>query len=394
MPVGCAADPGGCGVCRFPANVPLDQIDMSQRVLTQEAGGLRVSAAVLSRSEAAAVFGVNLHKRGIQPIWLEIENQTGKPFWLMLHGLDPNYFSANEVAYINHKFMRLGSNAEMDRYFSELGIEQNIAPGQVVSGFAFSNETIGTKEVRVRLYSDRDVRNFEFFVSVPGMKSEWERRDYTNMYSPDELILTETDEQLHEALLNLDCCTRTGDGSGRGLPVNAVFFNGRDTIAALIKAGWDETAFQSDRRDFFGADYFFGRQPDAQFSKTRRRVDSTNSVRLWLSPIRHKGDGVIVGSISRSIDPNIDEAAVYLAEDLAVARTVVRWGFVDGASKLKKSASRKVHADVGYRTNGNRLVLQLSQTPVELDQIDIFGWDWKGRRFRRQRIKPKAGDGK
>lgn len=358
----------------------LEHISISERAETQEKDGLRVSAAVLSREEAAKVFGVNLHKHGVQPVWLEIENNSDQLLWFMMHGLDPNYFSANEVAYMNHGFLQRKANSEMDRYFSELGIPQRVEPGSTVSGFAFANETTGTKEIRVQLYGNKVLHNFEFFVSVPGIQSEWQRRDFEKLYTEQRWIVAETEDQLHAALLDLACCTSRSDGSGQGAPINAVFINGLATIEALIKAGWDESVFKHDIGSLFGSAYLFGRLPDVQFSKSRRRIDSTHLIRMWLSPILYQGKGVFLASISRSIDPNVDESVTYVAEDLLTARTIARWGMIEGVGEVNKDNPRRTFANKPYWTRGNRLVLQMAEEPVEPDDVTFFGWEWKGRR--------------
>jgi len=167
----------GMSACASFSPVPLEDLTFRERVETEEQDGLRVSVTVLSREEAKQAFGVNLQKRNIQPVWLEIENQTGKPFWFMMSGLDPNYFSAHEAAYMNHFWFSGQANKQMDEYFSDLGVEKRIESGSTNTGFAFTNETVGTKEIRVRLYSHKDVRTFEYFVSVPGVLSEWEQKD-------------------------------------------------------------------------------------------------------------------------------------------------------------------------------------------------------------------------
>lgn len=367
------------GACANFEPQPLEQARIRDRAETQEAHGLRVSVAVLSREESSRVFGVKLHEHGVQPVWLEIENQSAQPLWFMMHGLDPNYFSANEVAYMNHGFMQRSANREMDRYFSELGIDQSIRPGSTVSGFAFSNETIGTKEVRVQLYGNKTLRNFSFFVSVPGIQSEWNQTDFEDLYDAKELVLTETEEQLKTALQNLDCCTSRLDGSGQGPPINAVFINGVATLKALITAGWDETAFNYKFSNLVGSAYFHGRPPDVQFSKSRRKIDSTNLIRLWLSPIRYQGKAVLVASVSRSVDPNVDESLVYLAEDLVTAQTIARWGYVGGVGEVSRDNPRRTFANSPYWTLGNRLVLEMTEQPVEPDKVDMFDWNWKGR---------------
>lgn len=96
--------------------------------MPEERDGLRVTVAVLNREEARQAFGVNLQNRNIQPVWIEIENNTDEAFWFMLHGLDPNYFSAHEAAYMNHFRFGGETNRQMDDYFADLGIDQAIDP--------------------------------------------------------------------------------------------------------------------------------------------------------------------------------------------------------------------------------------------------------------------------
>lgn len=368
----------GVAACASFNPVPLDELSFRDRLQTEEQGGLRVSVTVLSREEAKQAFGVNLQKRSIQPVWLEIENRTDKNFWFMMTGLDPNYFSAHEAAYMNH--IRFGgkTNEEMDAYFSELDLEREILAGATRTGFAFANETIGTKEVRVRLYSHKDVRTFEFFVSVPGVVSEWEKKDLEVIAEQVE-VDTDDPEELRQALLALPCCTQRENGTGEGDPLNLVVIRGIPALKAFIATGWDETIFQRDFRAFFGAAYLFGRPPDIQFQKSRRRVDSVNLVQLWITPIRYQGDVVLVGSVSRNIDPNVDEAVQYVAEDLATAGMVENFGIVGGVGAVSREQPRQNFANAPYWTAGGRTVLRISNEPVELTNIDFFDWTWERR---------------
>jgi len=358
----------------------LDQLTIRDRAVTLEKDGLRVSTAVLSRTEAKQLFGANLHKRGVQPVWLEIENKTDKPFWLMLHGIDPNYFSAHEVAYMNHIAFSGKANKEMDNFFADMGINPGIKPGDTQSGFAFSNETIGTKEVRVKLFSNKDVRDFTFFISIPGYESAWDKTDLQHVFAESELIRVETEQELFDALMALPCCTQRERGNTAGAPINVALIGVIASLKALIRAGWDETEFLTDLSTLFGAAYLYGRSPDIQFEKTRRRISSTTQLRLWLSPIRYKGKAVAVGSIMRDIDPKVDEAAIYLLEDLGAAGTVERFGFVGGVGKVSKDNPRKSLGNTPYWTKGNRIVLLITETPTALNDVTVFDWDWSEKR--------------
>ena len=375
----------GVAACATFRPVPLEELSFMERIETEEEGGLRVAVAALSREEAKQAFGVNLQKRGIQPIWLEIENGTDKNFWFMMTGLDPNYFSAHEAAYMNHFRFGGQTNKQMDDYFSDLGLDQFVKAGGTNSGFAFTNETVGTKEIRVRLYSSKDVRTFEFFVSIPGVLSEWDSKDLKVIADQAEINL-DTEQELREVLRALPCCTQKADGTGEGEPLNLILIGGIPTLKAFITAGWDEAIFQKDFRSALGAAYLYGRAPDVQFQKARRKVDSVNLVQLWITPYRFKGELVLVASVGRSIDPNVDEAVQYVMEDLATAGTVRRFGRVDGVGAVSRENPRQNFASAPYWTAGERAVLEISQQPVDLYDIQFFDWDWT------RRIRPVNDD--
>lgn len=357
----------------------LDQLPVRERSLTIEKDDLRVSVAVLSSAEAQQLFGANLARRGVQAVWLEVENRSDKPYWFMMHALDPNYFSAREVAYMNHLKMNKKANSEMDEFFSANRFRQHIMPGKTNSGFAFSNETRGTKEVRVRLYTDKQLRDFDFFVAVPGLVSDWDRTDLTSIYSSDELLHIDSEQELRKALTTLPCCTQRANGNGAGDMLNVALIGGENTLMALINTGWDETIFLDDLQSFVGAYYLFGRRPDVQFDKPRRRISSTMELRLWVTRIRYRGKAVAVGSIRRDTDPNIDDAPIYLAESLITAGRLKRFGYVEAMEPVSKNDPRNTIGNQAYWTNGNRIVIEISDELVGLNNITTFDWDWRNR---------------
>jgi hypothetical protein len=77
-----------------------ESLDYRARAESQVDDGIRVSAVVLSPQESEQSFSIPLAKKGIQPVWLEIENQEDKEFYLMLLSLDPDYFAPSEVAWV------------------------------------------------------------------------------------------------------------------------------------------------------------------------------------------------------------------------------------------------------------------------------------------------------
>ena len=80
----------------------MDQVPFTERAQTQQEGKVRVTAAVLSAEESQEIFDVPLYKRGVQPIWLEIENKKKEPVWFLPTSVDRDYFSPLEVAFANN----------------------------------------------------------------------------------------------------------------------------------------------------------------------------------------------------------------------------------------------------------------------------------------------------
>jgi hypothetical protein len=73
-------------------------LDYKSRAATRTEGSVRVSTAVLSADESAAVYGVPLATRSIQPVWIEVENREDRAYYLLSPGLDPNFFPASEAS--------------------------------------------------------------------------------------------------------------------------------------------------------------------------------------------------------------------------------------------------------------------------------------------------------
>ncbi len=73
-----------------------------KRLKIQESGGLQVSVAVLSDRESVRFFGVHLARRGVQPVWIEVQNQSDVGHRLDFYSIDPCYYTPLEAASVNH----------------------------------------------------------------------------------------------------------------------------------------------------------------------------------------------------------------------------------------------------------------------------------------------------
>jgi hypothetical protein len=89
---------GALASCASAPQSPTTELDYKSRAVTRTDGGVRVSTAVLSTDESAAVYGVPLATKAIQPVWIEVENREEQAYFLLSPGLDPNFFPASEAA--------------------------------------------------------------------------------------------------------------------------------------------------------------------------------------------------------------------------------------------------------------------------------------------------------
>jgi hypothetical protein len=72
---------------------PLDSVDFRSRSQTESAGSLRVTVAVPDAAESKALFGIPIYDRGIQPVWIEVENRGAHRVRFAPVGVDRDYFA-------------------------------------------------------------------------------------------------------------------------------------------------------------------------------------------------------------------------------------------------------------------------------------------------------------
>ena len=397
-----------CGCASFNPH-PMEEVPFRKRAETQHEGNVRVTAAVPSAEENIKLFGLHLYKKEIQPIWLEIENTDEEPVWFLPVGLDPDYFTPMEVSYLNHFVYSIyskRSNKSMDQYLFERGKKIYVGPGDVRSGFVFTNLDEGTKEFIVELIGeDHQLRTFTFFINVPGLRVDHHEVDFEALYSADEIVSYD-DEDLRKALGSLPCCTTNKKGTVQGDPLNIVAIgHGEDVYHSFIRSGWDETetiysssAWKTGLSFLFGGRYryspvsglyVFGRQQDIALQKARETIHERNHLRMWLSPMRFEGKPVWVGQISRDIgvrftwktivthkiDPDVDETRDYLIQDLWYSQGLEKFAYVKGVGAAPISEPRGNLTGDPYFTDGYRAVLWVSSDPIKLEDAEFVKWD-------------------
>jgi hypothetical protein len=384
----------------------IDEVSFRERSQTKYQGNVRVTAAVPSAKESRKIFGVHIYRRGVQPIWLEIENNDKEPVWFLPMGLDPDYFSPIEAAFKNHFTYLTPINEQINQQFYQKRQVIYIAPDSKREGFVFTPVDEGTKEFSVHLVGeDHQIRTFTFFINVPGLRVDHQNVDFQALYSEDEIVSLD-EEGLRKTLEGFDCCTTNKDGNANGDPLNIVVIGyGEDILHTLIRVGWDETetiyagsALKTTASFLFGGRYryspvsglyVFGRRQDAAFQRTRKSIHERNHLRLWLSPWRFEDKPVWLGQISRDIgvrftwktitthkiDPDVDETRDFLIQDLLYAQGLEKIAFIKGIGPAPISDPRKNLTGDPYFTDGLRVVLWISSKLTTFERVELMNWE-------------------
>ena len=384
--------------CATFTPVSVDEQAIKRQAVSKMENGVRVSAAVLGSKETEKVFGLQLYRKGIQPIWLEIENRTSFRMWFPQVSVDRNYFSALEVAFMHHSGYTTAAKHRMDRFFHQHSMGNVIDPGTVRSGFVFTNMALGTKAFNVEVIGgDQEVRTFTFLIPVAGLKVDYREADWDSLYASDEIIHLNSSRTLRKALEALPCCTTDADGNRLADPVNVVVIGrGKDILYSLLRGHWDETAAATSydpmaqlpwefRYQPVRSLYLFNRPQDAAFRKSRSTLNERNQLRLWLSPYDYEGKHVWVGQISRIvrrsvwdrfvIEADVDEARSYLLQDLWFAQALSKYGYIRTSAVSTLHAPRKSLNNDPYFTDGHCLVMWVSGDPVPISAVHFVPWE-------------------
>jgi hypothetical protein len=239
-----------------------DTVDVLRDSKTVTRDGVTVTVAVPSAEQTLQLFGTDLYKSRVQPVWVRIENQTGQDLTLMRSAIDDAYVSPAEAAYLRHAGSTETKRA-MDIFFQESEFKNPIEAGTTVSGYVFTNLEEGFKNVNVDLLGDDRLLNFALAVKIPGLNTDVEYVDLDNLYPETQNIV---DVAVFQSRLRGEpCCTSNKQGSAQGDPLNIVFVGSREAIfTALIRRGWHSTevnhmksAIKTTRSFLFGSQYLY-----------------------------------------------------------------------------------------------------------------------------------------
>jgi hypothetical protein len=407
-----------------------DERPFLSRVQAQQDDELVVRVAVLDDRESDRYFGVPLARRGVQPVWLEIQNQGEVPYRLRLASIDPNYYPPLEAAFINHfrigrrllefgllawfflpllillPFKLLGAraaNRRMNFFFVEQGIGWSlIQPGHNQSGFIFTALDEGTKHICVRLLGTGRTKDFSFSIPIPGLRVDSHSKRMEMVGCSAETV--ECDEQaLRKQLQALPRSTTNRRQTREGDPLNLVMIGEFATILHAFGARWDQTevisltscartlvAFLRGSRYRYSpvsALYVNGRCQDFALQKARQTINERLHLRLWMTPLRLSGKPVWIGQVSRDIgvrftlrtwnltthkiDADVDDARDYVLDYLLESGRVGQLGYGAGVGAAKRTAPRHNLGGDPYFTDGLRAIAVFSPTRTE---PTLFNW--------------------
>jgi len=393
--------------CATAKPLPVDPLAYRNRTESSVNEDVTVTVAVPTISEAQAIYSVELSSKHIQPVWVEVKNDSADTYWFLPLGLDPEYFSPSEAAFAFHTDSD-ETNRQLDEKFQKLQIQNPVRPGSTEAGFVLVNLDEGFKAIDIDLISREAVKSFSFIMSDPEFRADFKLVDFETLYAADDIISIEDEKELRRVFEELPCCTTNADGDEYGDPLNLVLIGEtNDIVPALVRRNWHATEIiwsQSILRtgkSFLKGEryryspisplYVFGRPQDIGWQKARGTIHERNHMRFWLSPVRFRGKKVFVGQISRDIgvkltlksptitthviDPDVDEARRYFVEDLAYSQALAIIGYVKGVGIVNKNAPRMNLVGDPFYTDGFRAVLFFEPRPYTLSDIEMLEWE-------------------
>lgn len=352
------------------------------RAQSQERGNVRLSATVLGAEDSVRMFGTDVTRTGVQPVWLEVRNDSDQFLWLLRSGTDPDYFSPLEVAWSAHVRMGGSTNAQIDDLFDRLAFSNPIPAHGTSSGILFTNAQPVTKLLIVDLLGTRTLVPFTMILPVPG-----EAEAVGNLlhpYAADEITRYDDPEQLRRAIEALPCCaTTTSDGAGD--PLNVVVIGALDDVAAAAsRRGYRRTLEMNQT-----SQQLFRRPPDLFVRKTAQAGAPANWLRAWRAPISYRGQVVFLVQAGRPVGgrfaeehdervrlhPDVDEARNLLIQDFMYSGGLQALAFASGVGTVPRAHPRRTGDGSGYFTDGLRAVLFIGTRPRAFSEVEILDWE-------------------
>ena len=365
--------------------VPSDYADtpLRARAVTKAERGVEVSATVLGPEDSVRMLGSDVIAAGVQPVWIEVRNDTENMLWLLRAGADPDYFSPLEVAWAAHVKFKRETNARMDDHFSQLAFPNPIPAHGTSSGILFTNPQPVTKLLTVDLLGSKMMIPFTLFLPVPGDGAD--AKDVIHQYAPTEITNYSDLDALRDALAGLPCCAANADGRPVGEPLNVVLIGNPDDVAAAV----NRRGFRRVQSGTNTSQQAFGRSADLTVRKSVKSGASESWLRIWRAPINYRGEMVFVAQAGRPVGgryleeatqastphADLDEVRNLLIHDFMYSGGLERLAFVGGVGLVTPEQPRTLPSGGCYFTDGRRVVLFLSTRPRTFAEVEILQWE-------------------
>ena len=373
----------GCATWQAPAGFDVSALRV--RAKAAEIRGVSLSAAVLSNDDSQRMFGANVNQTGVQPVWIEVENNTDQVLWLLRSGTDPDLFSPLEVAWSFHKSFASETNAMLDQHFHALSFQNPIAPRTTQSGILFTNPHRKTRLLSVDILGQGELFPFTLFPKVPDDQTD----ESTTLARVNQLISAvaidyQDVDTFRARLEQLPCCATSADGNEAGDPVNVILVGQLEAVAsALVRRGFriNELAFDRAQR-------LFNRPPDMVARKAGQSHAPANWLRIWVAPLSFQGQSVFLVQAGRPLgwrfmlaedeepvlNPKVDEVRNLLTQDMFYSSGLKKLAFVTGVGATGPGETRTSLGGARYHTDGLRAVLFLVTRPLSLSDVEFLDW--------------------
>ena len=373
---------GGCATWQAPEFV--DDTGLRERAVSETVGDVRLSAAILRAIDSQQLFGADVNAKGIQPVWIEVENSGPDMLWLLRAGTDPDYFSPLEAAWPFHAMLGGKGNDAIDAHFDELDFPNPIPPRSTRSGIIFTNPHQRTRMLNVDLLGQKRMVPFTLFLPDPDNPPDESAIEAVERHLESVRVNIRSPDDLRKRLEDSPCCAQTEAGDVAGDPVNVVVIGTLDNVAAaLIRRG-----FRTDRKALDDSQRLYGRPPDFVLRKSGRDGMPAHWIRAWAAPVKYRNQPVWMVQAGRPVGgriaiaeeralvlhPDVDEVRNLLIQDLIYSGGVASLGFAEGAGEARTNRSGTDTTGNQYHTDGLRAVMFILSRPRALSDFEILDW--------------------
>ena len=383
-----------CGA-PFVAPPRVDDLSLREQAISKTEESIRVSTAVPSQEETKSIFGIDLRPKGVQPLWLEIENGANHSIAFLPTGLDPEYFAPLEVAFLYKDSLTEEGYAELADHIGDLSFNQRslISPGETASGFVYLNPSNPSLVVEIDLIGRKWSQRFSFIVPVLGKAESRQRVEALQRhYTEADFVEIDDEAKLRAALEELPCCTTDETGAGRNRPLNLILIGEIEEVGpAFVRRMY--------RYNPAKPQYVFGRLQDFSGHKFSRWIaPQPHTLLIWLTPLRYRDKPIWIAQVSTRlggrfaasgegpwrIEPEVDEARNDLIQDMLYSQTMAKIGFVKGVGRVAAEEPREAPDGSTYHTDGLRAVMVFGRDDVSLGEVDFFDWESLVDHYRKQ----------